>query len=234
MGVLENNLTLGVVDGEDAVQSTSNLEAKLFALDEHLNELPADAPVLDRAFLELEKSRNLTALDRGDQAWPLARAVFDVYLQEKDWDKAVQACEIMFMSEQDGSLSALGHGVWLSVSFPVETELSLAMLQHIVDETPNDADGAAVAAATGVYLVELRAREDEKENLIFFANQLLGTVGRRHSNVESQEDFTAWIAKLELDDPQKFLIRLRNVVDVLVQDDWWVDRDALRADMPEN
>jgi len=234
MGVLDNNMTLGIVDGEDAVQSTSNLEAKLFALDERLRELPTDAPVLDRAFLELEKSRNLTALDRGEQAWPLARAVFDVYCQGKDWNKAVQACEIMFLSEQDGALSALGHGVWLSVSFPVETELSLAMLQHIVNETPDDADGAAVAAATGVYIVELRAKEDEKENLSFFANQLLGAVSRRHSNVESQEDFAAWTARLELDDPQKFLIRLRNVVDVLVQDDWWVDRDVLREDMPEN
>lgn len=234
MGVLENNMTLGVVDGEDAVQSTSNLEAKLFALDERLQELPADAPVLDRAFLELEKSRNLVGLDRGEQAWPLARAAFDVYLQEKDWDKVVQACEIMFLAEQEASLAALGHGVWLSVSFPVETELSLAMLQHIVEETPDEADGAAVAAATGVYIVELRAKEDEKDNLSFFANQLLGTVSRRHSNVESQEDFTAWIDKLELNDPQKFLIRLRNVVDVLVQDDWWLDRDALREAMPEH
>ena len=31
---------------------------------------------------------------------------------------------------------------------------------------------------------------------------------------------------MELNDPARFLPRLRNVVDVLAQDDWWFDRDA--------
>jgi hypothetical protein len=108
------------------------------------------------------------------------------------------------------------------------------MLQHVVDETPDDADGAAVAAAAGAYIVELRAEGKKKENLAFFANQLLGVVARRHSNVEGQEQFDYWFKKLELDDPSRFLVRLRNVVDVLVQEDWWFDREALQAKLPVN
>ena len=57
-------------------------------------------------------------------------------------------------------------------------------------------------------------------------------VARRHSGVEDQQDFSRWIARMELDDPSRFLPRLRNVVDVLVQDDWWFDRDALRDALP--
>ena len=34
--------------------------------------------------------------------------------------------------------------------------------------------------------------------------------------------------------PDKFLVRLRNIVDVLVQEDWWFDRDELRARIPED
>ncbi len=62
--------------------------------------------------------------------------------------------------------------------------------------------------------------------------QLLGSVARRHSGIEEQEDFQAWLEKLELNDPSKFLVRLRNVIDVLVQDDWWVDRVAIHAKLP--
>ena len=40
--------------------------------------------------------------------------------------------------------------------------------------------------------------------------------------------------RLELKDPDKFLVRLRNVVEVLVQDDWWFDREALQAKLPIN
>jgi hypothetical protein len=35
-----------------------------------------------------------------------------------------------------------------------------------------------------------------------------------------------------LSDPAAFLPRLRNVVDVLVQEDWWFDRAALQAALP--
>ena len=66
----------------------------------------------------------------------------------------------------------------------------------------------------------------------FFTNQMLGTVARRHSGIEDQSAFDQWIERLELNDPARFLPRLRNVVDVLVQDDWWIDRDAIQAALP--
>jgi hypothetical protein len=69
---------------------------------------------------------------------------------------------------------------------------------------------------------------------MFFATQLLGEVARRHSGVDGQESFDFWMQRLELREPDKFLVRLRNVVDVLVQDDWWFDREALQTRLPIN
>ncbi|MDE0713573.1 MAG: hypothetical protein OXI10_01710, partial [Gammaproteobacteria bacterium] len=57
-------------------------------------------------------------------------------------------------------------------------------------------------------------------------------VARRHGNVRGPEAFKDWFSRLELDDPAKFLVRMRNVIDVLVQDQWWIDRDALQATLP--
>ena len=102
----------------------------------------------------------------------------------------------------------------------------------MVDETPDESDGEAVAAATAACVGDLRAEGNKRESLSFFANQLLGTVARRHSGIEKQEDFEQWIQRLELDDPAQFLPRLRHVVDVLVQDNWWIDRDLIQASLP--
>jgi hypothetical protein len=125
--------------------------------------------------------------------------------------------------------------VWLAVTFPINPEITVEMLRLIVDETPDDADGAAVAAATAHYIADLRAEDGKRrENLLFYAGQMLSNVARRHSQVDSQADFEAWMKRLELDDPERFLVRLRNVVDVLVQDEWWIDRDRLREHLPVN
>jgi len=110
----------------------------------------------------------------------------------------------------------------------------MELLTHVVNETPDDADGAAVAATTALFLADIRASGAQRENLMFFVTQILGMVARRHGKVDSQEALDLWMERLELKAPGKFLVRLRNVVDVLVQDNWWFDREALQAKLPVN
>jgi hypothetical protein len=107
------------------------------------------------------------------------------------------------------------------------------MLEQLVNETPDDSDGAAIAAATAHYIADLRAEGQAQENLLFFTGQLLAKVARRHSQVETQTDFEAWFKKLELDSPPDFLGRLAQILEIMVQDDWWYDRDRLRAQLPQ-
>lgn len=184
------------------------------------------------ADVKLQIARTLVGLRRGTEAWPLGREALHVFIDHEDYESAADTCDVLFQAEQPQSLCALGQGIWLAVTYPIDPELSVELLTRIVDETPDDADGAAVAATTALFLADLRASGKLRENLMFFASQYLGRVARRHSGVDSPEDFALWVERLELNDPDKFLVRLRNVVDVLVQDDWWFDRDALRARLP--
>ena len=217
---------------EDAKESTGMLERLVAGLREQIAELSPQAETLRRADLLLQLGRALVRLEKRPEAWAAAREVFDLYMAEQAWEGAAQACDILFLSDQPQSLAALGQGIWLAVTYPVDPELSVALLQHVVDETPPDADGAAVAAVMAYYLADLRAREPQREHLLIYANQVLATVARRHSGVEGQQDFEKWIEDMELNDPARFLPRLRNIVDVLVQDDWWFDREALQSALP--
>ncbi len=219
-------------DSTDARESTGMLERLVADLRGQLAELSPGAETLRRADLQLQLGRALVRLEQRPAAWAAAREAFDLYMAEQAREGAAQACDILFLAEQPQSLAALGQGIWLAVTYPVDPELSVALLQHVVEETPPDADGAAVAAVTAYYLVDLRARDPQREHLLLYANQLLATVARRHSGVDGQQAFDKWIEDMELNDPALFLPRLRNVVDVLVQDDWWFDREALQAALP--
>jgi len=148
-----------VMDADDAADmetASAVLEAKIAGLQEQLAQLPPDHPAEQRAVLLLEMAEALLTLDRQQEAWDAAREAFDHFLATEDWERAVQCCNVLFGTEQPESQAALGQGVWLAVTYPITTDLSVAMLEHIVDETPDDADGAAVAAATAHYLVDLR------------------------------------------------------------------------------
>jgi hypothetical protein len=219
-------------DSSDAAEETGKLKHLVAGVRGELEALSPGAAPLRRADLLLQLGRALVRLEQGSEAWAAAREAFDFYMAEQAWEGAAQACDILFLAEQAQSLAALGQGIWLAVTYPVDPELSVALLQHVVDETPPDADGAAVAAVTAHYLVDLRAKDPQREHLLLYTNQVLATVARRHSGVDGQAPFNRWIEDMELNDPAKFLPRLRNVVDVLVQDEWWFDRDALQAALP--
>jgi len=226
--------------GDTASESIVNRSAQEAALESHLQALQDRHRDLVRiasasrniADVKLQMARTLVNLKRGEEAWPLGRETLDAFIRSEDFESAADACDVLFQCNQPDSLSALGQGIWLTVTYPMDPELSVALLTHVVDETPGDADGAAVAATTALFLADVRASGSQRENLMFLVSQTLGRVARCHGNVDSQEAFDRWMDRLELREPDKFLVRLRNMVDVLVQDDWWFDREALQAKFP--
>lgn len=236
MKFINENMGMRDADSGDEAADVSiqQLEQDLAKAQRELIELPAGYQPTQKAEIQNRLGEILVDLDRKEEAYDTAREAFDTFAAAEQWDGAVQACNVMFLADQANSLAALGQGVWLAVTFPIDAELTVALLQHIIDETPADSDGAAVAAVTATYVVDMRTVEGkQRDNLMLFTNHMLGTVARRHSEVEKQEQFDYWLEKMELNDPAKFLPRLRNVVDVLVQEDWWVDRDAIWASLPD-
>lgn len=221
----------------DSVPSTAAadaaLESHLLALREEYETLQRiGAKTIEIGELKLQMARTLVGLGRGKDAWALGREALDAFIAADAVESAADSCDVLFRAEQPQSLSALGQGIWLAVTYPIDPELAIELLRHVIEETPDDADGAAVAATTALFIADIRTEGVQHENLTFFASQLLGEVARRHSGVDSQEAFDLWRDRLELREPEKFLVRLRNVVDVLVQDDWWFDRNAMQARLP--
>jgi hypothetical protein len=211
---------------EEKIRFEQELSEKNLALEHSVDPLV-------RARLKLDIAEILIWLERKKEAWAMARTAFDTALQNEEWQDAVEACNVLYQTEQPASIHALGMGVWLAVTFPVAPELTFAMLDHIVTETPSHADGAALAAVTARYVIDLRAEDAEHEDWSLLANDLIARVAARHSKVQDQQALNAWMDKLGLRDPQVFLPRLGQVVNAIVGDAWWFDRDALRAKLPD-
>jgi len=208
--------------------TTELLNQKLATYLQHIDELPEHTHPRDRALLELNVAESLVGLKRGEEAWKVARAAFDVFLKNHSWQDAVEALIVLYQAEQPASIIALGQAAWLAVSFPINPETSFAVMTHLIDEMPSDADGAAVAAIVAQYVVDLRATDEEHESLSFLTRNILVKVAELHSGVKSQKELDIWRLKLELNEPEKFLPRMSLVIGAIVEDNWWFDRDKLR------
>ncbi|MDP2154647.1 MAG: hypothetical protein Q8J61_01495, partial [Sulfuricella sp.] len=171
----------GLTDAEK-----TDFEQQLREKNLELERCPGADP-LERARLQLDIAELLVLLERKAEAWDLARAAFDTALKNESWQDAVEACNVLYQTEQAASIPALGMGVWLAVTFPVAPELTYAMLDHVITETPGHSDGAALAAVTTRYVIDLRADDAKHEDWSLLANNLIARVAARHSNVQDQQ-----------------------------------------------
>jgi len=224
----------GVLEASTDAEATAFLEEQLKNSQYELTMFSRDANPADVAKVKLDIANALLGLEKKEEAWNEARQAFDVFVSEEDWASAIEACDIMYQTEQPASILALAHGVWLSVTYPVSPEYTINMMNCIVDETPSDSDGAAVAAATAHYIVGVRADDDKHDSLAFLTTNMIAKVAQRHSNVNSQDKLEFWLEKMELTDPAKFLPRMGTVVDAIANDRWWFDRDEMRSKLPMN
>ena len=228
-------LVAGDKSGIDLSESRPSLKALLADQEQKLAALPADGDPVERARLLLDIAETRLGLQEKSESWTIAREVFDVFLAAESWQDAIEACDVMFQCEQDDSLVALGNGIWLAVTYPVPAQLTVAMLQHVIDETPDDSDGAAVAAMAAHYIADMRTEGKEHESLTFFTKQIIAGVAKRHRGIEDDPDMIRmWIEIIGLNDVNELLPRLADILNAIVGDSWWYDRDALREKLPEN
>ncbi|SMM99565.1 hypothetical protein SPONL_679 [uncultured Candidatus Thioglobus sp.] len=214
-------------DGEDVYANEEQLVARLEYFEGELAKLNEATPAEERIKVLLEIGRIQVERYKGADAWKKAFTAFNLAQDDELWELAVEACDVMFLSEGPDALVALGHALWLGITFPIDPEITVAMLQHLVEESPEEADTRAVAATVAYYITSVRCGEED--DLTFFASQMLASVADKHSHINNQSSFDLWRRTLELDKPEVFLKKLSGAIDQLVEDKWWVDRDAIRA-----
>jgi len=217
----------------DAIKSSELLELRLTELKQILAGQGDALGVSEKAKILLDMGYILIDLNRKVEAWQVAKEAFELSLPLESWNQAVEACDVMYQADQEESLKAMVHGIWLGVTFPIDPELSVAMLHHLTEETPDNSDGGAVAAAVACYVVDMRAEGKQRSDLQFFTSQMLGQIARRHSQVDTQDLFDFWVERMQLNDPALFIPRLGKILDVVVPaNEWWFDRDELRNKIP--
>lgn len=218
---------------EVTAQETT-LEQELKEHIQHYKELPEDCDAFEKARLELDMAECYLGLDQKKEAHSLAHQSLETFKELKKWPSVVDACDIIYNCDDKDSIIALGNGIWLAMTFPIDPNITINLLHHIIDETPDDSDGAAVAAMLAQFIAETRAEDQERENLVFLTTQIIAKVAERHRGIKDQETLNTWIAMYELNDIDKLLEKLAIILDTITAKQWWYNKDAIRAELPDS
>ena len=216
-------------DSEDAQATQKQLESQLNYYQAQLDNPPINQLPKDRINDLLNIARIQTDRYQGQDAWDKAFEAFTLAEQNQLWELAVEACNVLFLTEGPDALVALGHALWLGVTFPINPELTVAVLQHLVDESPSESDTKAIAATVAHYIAN--TREGKDSDLTFFTNQLLASVADNHSHITDQGSFDVWYKTMNLDNPDVFFPKLSGAINQLIDQKWWVDKQKIQDNL---
>ncbi|MGB0846143.1 MAG: hypothetical protein ACPGSM_05430 [Thiolinea sp.] len=219
----------------EADDSRHFLRAELNKRQQDLMRLTPASEPLQRAQLQYDIAEIMLELNEQgmpEAAWGLAKEAFQLFRDAERWEAAVRCCDVLYRTELPAAVPALGNGLWLAITYPIDPDVTIMMLNNLIDGTPDKADGAAVAAAVAHYIADLRLEGEKRDSVMFLTSAMLGKVAEQHSNVNSQPKMDFWLQKLELLDPADFMPRMGQVIDAIVEGQWWYDRDELRARLP--
>jgi len=152
------------VDENPVLEVTAQETTLEQELTEHLNhyqELPDSCDATEKAKLECDIAECHLGLDQKTEAHSWAHKALVIFLEQKQWLSVIDACDVIYNCEEEDAIIALGNGIWLAITFPVDPNITVNLLHHIIDETPDDSDGAAVAGMLAHYIAETRAENQE-------------------------------------------------------------------------
>ena len=228
----QNEKNLEFTAAED---SRKFLAEELKEKQEKLQLLTLKSSPIERANIQLDIAEIMLEIAESgmiEATWGYAKESFLIYIEFSQWEDAVRATDVLYRTALPAAVTALGNGLWLSITYPIDPELSIVMINNLIDDTPDSSDGAAVAAATAHYIADLRYEGEKRESTMFLTSSLLSKVAERHSNVIDQTQMNSWMLKLELNDAEKFLPRMSQILDAIVDGDWWYDKEELRKRLP--
>ncbi len=226
-----NNSTIQAIDQQE---SAKEIQEALSLARKHLKSMPDDSNPVDRARALLDVAEPMIGLGQTADAWTHAREAFSVFVDYEHWQDAVETVDLLYQCGHEYSIAALGQGIWLGVTYPVKAQSTVTLLNYVIDETPDDSDGAAVVAMAAHYIAGLRTEGEERDSLTFLTTQMIARVAKRHRGIEDQATLDAWIQMYNLNDVPELLKRLGLIIDVMVGEKWWFDRDELRSRLPVN
>ncbi len=212
-------------DADDLQANTKQLEAQLKFYQNKLHNPSKNQTNTERIEDLLQLARVENDLYKKQDAWNNAFLAFTIAEKDNLWQLAVEACDVLFLTEGPDSLVALGHALWLGITFPIDPELTVAILQHLVDESPNESETKAVAATVAHYIATTRCKDNS--DLTFFTSQLLASVADNHSRISDQKTFDVWHRALELNNSDVFLKKLSHAINQLIGDKWWVNKEDI-------
>ena len=166
-----------------------------------------------------------------EEEWRLNKAAIARYSRSGHWKEALDLLTILSKKQKNYEIyKALAQRVWVALksNAPV-TEVVLA-LYHLLNTLGPRHEIAGPIAALAHLMAKHRTPDHPDQALAQAQSQQMFALVMEVRGVVGDENFAQWVAENHLDDPNHYIPIVLKGLEIMVGDDWWIDREKLQMD----
>ena len=164
-----------------------------------------------------------------EEEWRLNKAAVARFSRNGHWREALDLLTNLSKKQKTHEIyKALAQRVWVALKSDVAgTDVVLALF-HLLNTLGPKHEIAGPVAALAHLMAKHRTPDHPDQALAQAQAQQMFSLVLDAAGIVGEEAFGKWVAHNRLDDPSHYVPIVLNCLEIMVGDDWWIDKEMLQ------
>ncbi|HIJ84290.1 MAG TPA: hypothetical protein HPQ00_08810, partial [Magnetococcales bacterium] len=152
--------------------------------------------------------------------------------EEGNWEEVFKQLKTMSLRFKNTEIyKALAQRIWVGLKTETPASEVVLALFHLLNTLGPRHDVAGPIAALAHFMAKHRTPDHPDRDLAMGQAQQMFHRVCEEKGVVGEEAFKIWVKHSRLDDPNHYVPIVMHLLDVMVGDVWWFDRDLLQKEL---
>ncbi|MEO5339297.1 MAG: hypothetical protein H7837_02095 [Magnetococcus sp. MYC-9] len=164
-----------------------------------------------------------------EEEWRLNKAAVARFSRSGQWQEVLELLTTLSRKQKSHEIyKALAQRAWVALKSDAPVTDVVLALFHLLNTLGPRHEIAGPIVALAHLMAKHRTPNHPDRALAQAQAQQMFSLVLGAADVVGEEAFGQWVAHHRLDDPNHYVPIVLNCLEIMVGDDWWIDRDALQ------
>ena len=164
-----------------------------------------------------------------EEEWRLNKAAVARFSRNGHWQETLELLTNLSKKQKTHEIyKALAQRVWVALKCDIAVTDVVLALFHLLNTLGPRHEIAGPVVALAHLMAKHRTPDHPDQALAQAQAQQMFSLVLDAAGIEGDEAFGKWVTDNRLDDPNHYVPIVLNGLEIMVGDDWWIDREALQ------
>lgn len=166
------------------------------------------------------------------EEWNEDRKALHTFSHAGQWEEALKILKRLSTKHKNHEIyKALAQRIWVGLKTQTPAIEVVQSLFHLLNTLGARHEMAPIICALAHLLAKHRTPDHEDRDLAIGQSQQMFSIVCDSLNIVGEEAFQIWIKANRLNDPDHYLPMLLKGLEIMVGDEWWIDKDGLQKEL---